>query len=108
MTKRKKHTTVTAKATPPFVEVKHIRIDIAGVASDADAYEATRRVFNAATIGAFSDADRNYYVLLIEMNRREVKLAARLEAIEDRLAALENRGRKTRVPKERGPVARPH
>jgi hypothetical protein len=70
-------------------EISLITIDISAIKNGRDAHEATQNVLKATIDGDFSAADRNYYLVQIEMKRIEVELDARLEAIEDRLAALE-------------------
>lgn len=64
-----------------------IIIDLDSIKTMRDAAVATHNVLTAGK--AFSEADRNFYLLQIEMKRRDIELDARLKAIEARLAALE-------------------
>lgn len=64
-----------------------IIIDLDGIKTRRDAAVATHNVLTAGK--AFSEAERNFYLLQIEMKRRDIELDVRLKAIEARLTALE-------------------
>jgi hypothetical protein len=64
-----------------------IIIDLDGMKTMRDAAVATHNVLTAGK--AFSEADRNFYLLQIEMKRRDIELDGRLKAIEARLTAIE-------------------
>jgi hypothetical protein len=85
---------LTMRKNVPVEDVnimKELRSAIKAIKGDRDANAATASVFRHSVAGAIADADRSFYLVLIEMNRREIKLRDRLEAIEDRLDALEGR-----------------
>jgi hypothetical protein len=68
-------------------------IDINGIKNRRDAHAAIKAVLKATIDDHFSVADRNYYLIQIDLKRRDIELEARLKAIEERLAALESAGR---------------
>lgn len=81
-------TTPSAEAATPDRDV--IIIDLDGIKTKRDADVAVHNVLAAGK--AFSEAARNFYLLQIEMKRRNIELEARLKAIEARLSALEGAG----------------
>ncbi|WP_439925676.1 hypothetical protein [Nitrobacter sp. JJSN] len=79
------------KAAARKAVVIHVRIDLDGIRNGRDAQLATSNVLKAAEMGAFSAADRNYYLALIEMRWRASDRDAQIKSLEDRIAALEQR-----------------
>jgi predicted ribosome quality control (RQC) complex YloA/Tae2 family protein len=79
----------TVRSADAQGEVVRIIIDLNEIKNRRDADEAMQAVLKSTIDGSFSVADRNYYLIQIDMKRREVDLDARFKAIEDRLSAIE-------------------
>jgi hypothetical protein len=89
MTTKKKPKAAARKAARKAIVID-LRIDL-NIRNRHDVHVATSNVLKAASLGAFSEAERNYYLALIEIRWRAVERDAQVKALEARISTLENR-----------------